>query len=120
MDGAPAHFGRQVRAWMNVNYSERWIGWLIQIDQPEVGRGPVARPPRSPDITPLNFHAWGYLKDIVYETTMETREELSTLLLLFYDTFTAAATKEMSTSPACVYCPQRQSYFWCVYKINEY
>lgn len=76
MDGAPAHFGRQVRDWMNENYPERWIGRITNNDPPEVGRGPVAWPARSPDITPLDFYAWGYLKDVVYATTIDTREEL--------------------------------------------
>lgn len=73
MDGAPAHYGRQVRAWINENYPQRWIGRLTQI---EAGNGPVAWPPRSPDITPMDFYVWGHLKDIVYATTVETREEL--------------------------------------------
>ena len=25
-------------------------------------------PPRSPDLTPLDFFAWGYLKSLVYST----------------------------------------------------
>jgi len=32
-----------------------------------VGRGgPTAWPPRSPDLTPLDFFAWGFIKDVVY------------------------------------------------------
>ncbi|KAK8406891.1 hypothetical protein O3P69_007446 [Scylla paramamosain] len=34
-----------------------------------IGRdGPIPWPPRSPDITPLGFFLWGYVKDIVYRT----------------------------------------------------
>jgi hypothetical protein len=34
-----------------------------------VGRdGPTPWPPRSPDITPLDFFLWGYVKDKVYST----------------------------------------------------
>ncbi|GBM81581.1 hypothetical protein AVEN_82167-1 [Araneus ventricosus] len=28
--------------------------------------GPIAWPPRSPDVTPLDFCFWGYVKDKVY------------------------------------------------------
>ena len=28
--------------------------------------GPTAWPPRSPDLTPLDFLAWGFIKDVVY------------------------------------------------------
>ena len=30
--------------------------------------GPIAWPPRSPDMTPLDFFLWGYVKDQVYST----------------------------------------------------
>ncbi|KAG8228356.1 hypothetical protein J437_LFUL006807 [Ladona fulva] len=34
-----------------------------------IGRGgPIAWPPRSPDITPLDFFFWGFVKDRVYAT----------------------------------------------------
>jgi hypothetical protein len=34
-----------------------------------VGRdGPIPWSPRSPDIKPLDFFLWGYVKDIVYMT----------------------------------------------------
>jgi hypothetical protein len=34
-----------------------------------IGRdGPIPWSPRSPDITPLDFFLWGYIKDIVYKT----------------------------------------------------
>lgn len=33
-------------------------------------------PPRSPDLTPLNFYLWGHTKQIVYSTLIRTKEEL--------------------------------------------
>jgi len=34
-----------------------------------IGRnGPTPWPPRSPDITPLDFFLWGYVKDKVFST----------------------------------------------------
>lgn len=66
LDGCPAHFGRNVRNWLDNHFPERWIG----------RGGPVAWPPRSPDLTPLDFFVWGFLKERVYATPVETREEL--------------------------------------------
>lgn len=66
LDGCPAHFHLNVRNWLNNNFPNRWIG----------RGGPVAWPPRSPDITPLDFFVWGFLKEQVYATPVETREQL--------------------------------------------
>ena len=39
-------------------------------------RGPIEWPPRSPDLTPLDFFLWGYLKSIVYGRKPETMTDL--------------------------------------------
>ncbi|GBM55690.1 hypothetical protein AVEN_198696-1 [Araneus ventricosus] len=45
-DGAPPHYGNIVREFLDTTFPQRWIG-----------RGAVmAWPPRSPDITPLDFY----------------------------------------------------------------
>ena len=33
-------------------------------------------PPRSPDMNPLDYHVWGYMKAMVYAHKVNTREEL--------------------------------------------
>jgi hypothetical protein len=66
LDGAPAHFARPVRQWLNNNYPRRWIG----------RRGFIAWPPRSCDITPLDFFLWGHIKTIVYRTAPNSEQEL--------------------------------------------
>lgn len=66
MDGAPAHYGINVREWCNAHFPGRWIGRL----------GSINWPPRSPDLTVLDFFIWGYLKDQVYATPVNTIEEL--------------------------------------------
>ena len=53
-DSAPPHWGLGVRQFLNETFSDRWIG----------RNEPISWPPRSPDITPLNFFLWGYVKDI--------------------------------------------------------
>lgn len=55
-DGAPAHYKDFVRVALNNKFEQRWIG----------RGGPIAWPPRSPDLTPCDFFLWGYVKNIVY------------------------------------------------------
>lgn len=65
-DGAPPHFNRIVRQHLTNVFGPRWIG----------RGGPVLWPPRSPDLNPLDFYFWGHLKEVVYSTPVNTREEL--------------------------------------------
>ena len=37
---------------------------------------PISWPPRSPDITPLDFFLWDYVKDIVYRTKVQDKTDL--------------------------------------------
>lgn len=69
-DGAPPHFARGVRDWLDANFPMKWIG----------RRGPVEWPARSPDLTPLDFFLWGYSKDVVYKQRPRDIPELQTIL----------------------------------------
>lgn len=65
-DGAPAHYSRLVRTHLNRNFANKWIG-----------RGGTVRwPPRSPDLTKLDFFLWGYLKNLVYQEPVTTKEDM--------------------------------------------
>ena len=66
-DWAPAHFALDVRENLNNVFPNRWIG----------RDGPVHWPPRSPDLTPMDFFIWGEMKCLVYETPIDTPEELA-------------------------------------------
>lgn len=55
-DGAAPHFALEVRAYLNQVFPNRWIG----------RRGEIEWPARSPDLTPLDYFLWGYLKSKVY------------------------------------------------------
>ena len=70
-DGAPLHFGKQVTAFLNDTYPNRWIG----------RGGPIAWPPRSPDLNPLDYYLWGHMKSMVYATKIHTEDELLTRIL---------------------------------------
>lgn len=65
-DGAPAHYSNAVRAYLNDRFPEKWIG----------RGGPVAWPPRSPDLTKLDFFLWGFVKDKVYQSPPTTKEDM--------------------------------------------
>lgn len=65
-DGAPTHFGNIVREHLNAMFGQHWIG----------RRGPTPWPPRSPDLTPLDFYVWGRMKDLVYSTPVESDMDL--------------------------------------------
>lgn len=65
-DGSPVHFVRVVREHLNNVFEGRWIG----------REGPVPWPPRSPDLNPLDFFLWGYLKQLVYGTEVNDIEQL--------------------------------------------
>lgn len=58
LDGAPMHNARIVREWLETKFPGKWIG----------RNSPLIRwPPRSPDLTPLDYFLWGTLKDKVYK-----------------------------------------------------
>jgi hypothetical protein len=65
-DGAPPHWALTVRDWLNRHFDERWIG----------RDGPIRWPPRSPDLTPLDYWLWGDLKRRVYAAKCETIDQL--------------------------------------------
>ena len=70
-DGAPPHWGLIVRDFLNETFPNRWIG----------RNGPAPWPPRSPDITPLDFFLWGYVKDRVYRTPVLDVETLQSRII---------------------------------------
>ena len=65
-DGAPVHFHIDVRNYLNKEFPRGWAGRVE----------PIEYPPRSSDLTPLDFYLWGVLKDIVYAMKPETLQEL--------------------------------------------
>jgi hypothetical protein len=55
-DGAPLHWGSLVHRFVDATFPNRWIG----------RDGSTRWPPRSPDITPIDFFLWGYVKDKMF------------------------------------------------------
>lgn len=65
-DGAPPHYSIAVREHLHEAFPLRWIG----------RGGPVSWPARSPDLNPLDFFLWGYLKSLVYAIPVNSLEQL--------------------------------------------
>lgn len=70
-DGAPAHNANIITNYLNNVFNNQWIG----------NRGPILWPARSPDITPLDFFIWGYVKNMVYKDQYNNVEDLEAAVL---------------------------------------
>jgi len=66
---------------LDATFSNRWTGKV----------GPTPWPPRSPDITPLYFFLWGYVKDKLFSTQIP---DITNLLARITDAF-ATITEDM-------------------------
>jgi hypothetical protein len=58
-DGATPHWKKTVRAWLDEEFPNRWIGR----DSPNMPWAPY-----SPDLSPLDFFLWGWIRERVYRT----------------------------------------------------
>ena len=67
-DGAPAHNYGGTYQLLNTLFNDQWIGT----------NGPIHWPPRSPDLTPLDFFLWGYLKNLLYRHRYDNADALKT------------------------------------------
>lgn len=71
-DGAPAHNYHGTNELLRRLFGNRWIGT----------NGPILWPPRSPDMTPLDFYLWGHVKNEVYKTRYATVDELQNAITM--------------------------------------
>lgn len=76
-DGAPPHYARNVRERLDEEFPNRWIG----------RRGPVEWPPRSPDLSPLDFSVWGIVKEMVFKNQIQNLDHLKMLIRQAFETF---------------------------------
>jgi hypothetical protein len=70
-DRAPPHFSRVVIQHLNNTFLGRWIG----------SGGQHNSPPRSPDLSPIDYGLWGWIKSQVYEIKVNTQTELLARIL---------------------------------------
>ena len=65
-DAAMSHFSLVVRQYLNHKFPNRWIGC----------GGTQNWPPQSPDLNPLDYNVWGYMKPMVCACKVNMGEEL--------------------------------------------
>ena len=65
-DGATPHCSNVTLAWIETRFQDRVISRRCHADWA----------PHSPDLNPLDFHLWGFLKDKVYEKNPKTISDL--------------------------------------------
>jgi len=78
-DGAPAHFSLLVRQHLDEMFPGKWVG----------RSGPIAWPPRSPDLNPLDFFLWSYAKFLVYSSAVDNVETLRNRIVTTFQTIRA-------------------------------
>ncbi len=61
-DGATPHTARHVLAWLEKVFGEQFVSFRTEREWP----------PHSPDLSPLDFFLWGYLKYRVYSPYLQT------------------------------------------------
>lgn len=64
-DGAPPYIATIAPDFLDETFKRKWIG----------RRGPTEWPPRSPDLTPLEFFLWGHLKSVVNKQRLRSSEQ---------------------------------------------
>lgn len=93
-DGAPPHWKLVCRNFLDEKMPNRWIG----------RRGSHSEfPPRSPDLTPLDYWLWGYLRDKVYtrrfmntaQLTDAIREEIYSIPVQMFKNAISGFTKRL-------------------------
>jgi len=65
-DGAESLYTQHVKQYLQECFLDHWLGH----------GGPLAWPPRSPDLTLLNYYLWGHMKTFMYEVTVDLRATL--------------------------------------------
>ena len=81
-DGAPPHFSREVRNFLNYRFPGRWIG----------RSGPHNWPASSPDLSPLDYRVWGWMKELVYSVKVGTQDTLLGCILDAADRITVSGS----------------------------
>ena len=82
-DGAPPHWAQCVRDWLNENLPNSWIGRGGSSDTN------IAWPPRSPDLTIMDFYVWGDVKSKVYARNYANLDELKNSITAAFREVTA-------------------------------
>lgn len=71
LDGSSVHSVLKARKWLNNTFGSQWIGRF----------GPRKWPSKSPDLNPLNFFYWKFIKDDVYAEKVDSVEKLRSRII---------------------------------------
>ena len=71
-DGAPAHYAKLIRAFLDDKFRNQWIGRRRSIEWPA----------RSPDLISADLFLWGFLKVHVYRTKHRTLQALENTIII--------------------------------------
>lgn len=78
LDGAHAYFSLAVRNYLNRKFSDKCIG----------RGGLINWPPRSLELTSMDFFFWGYIKNLVYSTSPTTADDMKRMIENAFETVT--------------------------------
>lgn len=87
-DGAPVHNTREVGEILNRIFEDRWIAT----------NGSFEWPPRSPDLTPMDFYVWGRIKSMVYSSEPTTKENMKQRVRAAFSSLGAAEIRRATQS----------------------
>ena len=85
-DGAPPHNSQVASNYINTEFGNRWIGL----------NGPIEWPPRSPDLTPLDFYLWGRIRALVYVQRPLNIQDLCARITIAFQSITHNELKNVS------------------------
>lgn len=88
-DGAPAHRVRSVKTFLNATYPNRWIGIGSQVHE---------FPPRSPDLTPIDFALWGIVKEKIFAQAPTTMENMMERIEEAFQSITVETLRKIQAS----------------------
>lgn len=78
---------------------EMFADFWITFPNKWIGRGgPVTWPPRSSDLTCLDFFLWGHIKNLVYQEISENVEDLKTKIRHAFRTITLEMLENVQRS----------------------
>jgi len=83
-DGAPPHFSCFVTDALNERLPDAWIG----------RGGPIPWQPQCPDLSPLYFFLWGYIKNIVFAEKIRNIQHLQDRITSAIETVTRDMIKK--------------------------
>ena len=100
-DGASIHTAKIVSTYLNKVCKRRWIG---------LNSNRLFWPPYSPDLSPLDFFLWGYVKDLVYSNNPETTDDLKEKIIQTLNSIPPKMIAKacLSVNERCSNCIERE------------